>query len=232
MKVKYFLVALLGLLLFVAPAQAAIYLDFLMDGEHPNNASISFAGGNNPLVGNNISVDSVTGFNTPLASGASSSFALTGALLSFTTGAFTNLYTTPSTKIWDFQPGGSITITTADGSKTWLWGDTMWAQVIGSTTGFQVVFASFNDQKNKELTDYFGLFPSNPSQPILFAGNMNLSFTANVGSNGSNFKSIDIGSGDIRNDPLPGTWVPIPPTVWLLGAGLVGLVGLRRKFRK
>lgn len=26
--------------------------------------------------------------------------------------------------------------------------------------------------------------------------------------------------------------VPIPPTVWLLGSGLLGLVGLRRKFRK
>jgi hypothetical protein len=26
--------------------------------------------------------------------------------------------------------------------------------------------------------------------------------------------------------------VPIPPTVWLLGAGLVGLAGMRRKFRK
>jgi len=26
--------------------------------------------------------------------------------------------------------------------------------------------------------------------------------------------------------------VPLPPSVWLLGAGLVGLIGLRRKFRK
>ena len=26
--------------------------------------------------------------------------------------------------------------------------------------------------------------------------------------------------------------VPVPPTVWLLGSGLLGLVGLRRKFRK
>jgi hypothetical protein len=32
--------------------------------------------------------------------------------------------------------------------------------------------------------------------------------------------------------PLSGTPVPIPPTVWLLGSGLLGLVGLRRKFRK
>ena len=29
----------------------------------------------------------------------------------------------------------------------------------------------------------------------------------------------------------PGSAVPIPPTAWLLGAGLVGIIGLRRRFR-
>jgi hypothetical protein len=42
--------------------------------------------------------------------------------------------------------------------------------------------------------------------------------------------SINWGS----NSGNPGNWnvVPIPGAVWLLGSGLVGLVGLRRKFRK
>ena len=29
----------------------------------------------------------------------------------------------------------------------------------------------------------------------------------------------------------PGTEVPVPPAVWLLGSGLIGLIGLRRKFK-
>lgn len=40
------------------------------------------------------------------------------------------------------------------------------------------------------------------------------------------------GEAYFDNITLAPTPVPIPPTVWLLGAGLVGLAGLRRKFRK
>ena len=32
--------------------------------------------------------------------------------------------------------------------------------------------------------------------------------------------------------PIPGAVVPIPGAVWLLGSGLIGLVVIRRKFRK
>jgi len=31
---------------------------------------------------------------------------------------------------------------------------------------------------------------------------------------------------------LSGSRIPIPGAIWLLGSGLIGLVGFRRKFRK
>jgi hypothetical protein len=41
-------------------------------------------------------------------------------------------------------------------------------------------------------------------------------------------------NGFALNQNLPGQWVttPIPAAFWLLGSGLIGLVGLRRRFKK
>jgi len=38
--------------------------------------------------------------------------------------------------------------------------------------------------------------------------------------------------GSITGSPLALAVVPIRSAIWLLGAGLIGLVGVRRKFRK
>jgi hypothetical protein len=40
------------------------------------------------------------------------------------------------------------------------------------------------------------------------------------------------GNTSIDNVMVSTNAVPVPPTVWLLGSGLLGLVGLRRKFKK
>ena len=66
-------------------ARAAPFLLFSMDANHPPTASISYAGGAAPLVGVDISVDSVIGIDTPLNNGATLPFV--GAL-NFTTGPF------------------------------------------------------------------------------------------------------------------------------------------------
>jgi hypothetical protein len=44
--------------------------------------------------------------------------------------------------------------------------------------------------------------------------------------NDSSFSSIRVLSGDVFNTP-----VPLPAAIWLLGAGLIGLVGVRRKLQ-
>jgi len=54
-----------------------------------------------------------------------------------------------------------------------------------------------------------------------------------LGSTGSSGNASDWATGSTGGSG-PGSWsvVPIPGAVWLLGSGLVGLVGLRRKFQK
>jgi len=219
MKVKYFLVALLGLLLFVAPAQASpVILDFNMNASHPSGASISFTPGG-CLVGENIGVDYVQDL-----SGTYTDYSIAGAVLSFNTGTLTS----STSNTWNFGGGGSIVVQgvgTDSLIHKWLEGSFSSARVEIEGGIFKVVIASFIDKKDKDLLAHFGL-PDDTE----FTGYMNLSFLA-TGTPPGGFTSITVGSGDIINISSTGE-VPIPPTVWLLGAGLVGLVGLRRKFRK
>jgi hypothetical protein len=213
MKARWFLVLLLGLILFVAPVQADTYLDFNMDGTHPATANISFAGGGAPLIGVDISVDSVTGFNTPLHAGFTAD--LTGGILNFTTGNFIGFVG----DTWYFGPGGSIALTWS--GRTLMWGDFIDAQVIGLPgQTFKVTIASFFDEKFPRMLDFFGLPTDVP-----YLGNLNLSFYG-VGVAPGDFDSTSILSGDITNKP-----VPEPMSLILLGCGLVGF-GFYRRFRK
>ena len=59
-------------------------------------------------------------------------------------------------------------------------------------------------------------------------------YTGNLGVFVLNLTTLDNGPAQdmLVWTAKPETFVPIPPTVYLLGAGLLGLVRLRRKFRK
>jgi hypothetical protein len=193
------------------PARAAPYLAFGMDANHPPTASISYAGGAAPLIGVDISVDGVTGINTPLNNGATLPFV--GAL-NFATGPFIGSDSTH----WVFNGGGSINLT-AD-SITVLGGTFSIAAVENKGGDSQVAFGVFSDEKWGPLTDFYGL-PTTDYQGLFY-----LNFSAE-GSPPDSFRSLAVLDGVIVNTP-----VPEPTTMILIGSGLIGLVGLRRKFKK
>jgi hypothetical protein len=98
------------------------------------------------------------------------------------------------------------------------WGDNR----PGNTYEFHVYI---NQTLLTTISRYYSSPGSGANETIVFTApgsSINLSFQA---SNGTGEASPIIDNISISN-------VPIPPTVWLFGAGLIGLVGLRRKFRK
>ncbi|MHB9075557.1 MAG: hypothetical protein ACYC6G_18795 [Desulfobaccales bacterium] len=198
---------------FALSAQAN-YLDFTLGFDDPASAIISYAGGDGPLSGANIDVSFVQGEGT--ASHDGEILLITGGVISFTTGN----YSGGGTQEWDFGSGGSFKITggiaalgIADGT-TLVEGSFDSATVYAAGAIFKIAFGDITDTKNPCLVTYFGY-----DADQVFEGLMNLSFFVTVSPPGA-FSStgISIGSGDLANTP-----VPIPPTMLLLGTGLLGL---------
>lgn len=252
-KVKARVSFLAGLVVFMAAilclptaswALLSNYVDFNIDGIHAN-ASINYAGGAAPLVGTGISVDSISGHaaNGSLVQGpfAVTGFAsgipinppnppITSGILDFTTGNLTSHVA--GSNVWDFAGGGSIKITgginaigIAD-SAVLLSGSFKSAEVTRMGNKFNIAIGDFTDEKDCVLARYFFGITSTPTSGLVggFTGNLNLSFYA---TGVDSFFSTSVLSGDVTNTP-----VPLPGAVWLLGAGLVGLVGVRRRMRK
>jgi len=211
-------IALVGLLLFPVSSRAA-YLDFNMDGVHPPDASIYYSGGNNPLYGFNISVDSVVGIGTTSNAGITTT--ITGGRLDFQTGNFAG-FVSGTLNQWIFSPGGTIAVTEniGGGPVTLLSGEFTEAVVIGMTNNtFKLVIGSFTDYKHSELTELYGFSEDIP----YWIGHMNLSFFA-PGDPPNPFESTYVLSGNIVNTP-----VPVPTSILLLATGVLGLVFLKRK---
>lgn len=59
-------------------------------------------------------------------------------------------------------------------------------------------------------------------------GNFMVNPNPSIGTQGLNEK-FDL---QFNPNPLPDNPVPIPAAIWLLGSGLLGLIGIRRRFRK
>jgi hypothetical protein len=227
--------AILGMACFLAGTglYGAPLLDFNMDAMHGPTASISFAGGANPLVGVDISVDSVLGIDTP----HTGMHSLVDATLSFTTG---NLSGNDANN-WFFSNGGSIQIVggvdlTGDGDANdvgdiavgtlLLDGQFISASVTKTNSSFRVAIALFLDVKDPDLLGHYGLPTTLPNgDPLPYKGNLNLSFTAS-GNPPAGFTSSNVLSGDVTNAPTPE-----PVTILLLGTSSMGLAALSRRRR-
>ncbi|QEH35037.1 hypothetical protein OJF2_35820 [Aquisphaera giovannonii] len=201
--------------------QAGTLLDFNMDSTHPAGASIRYAGGAAPLVGVNLSVDSVTGLDASQNDG--SMLSLAGGLLNFQTG---NLISSDASH-WAFGAGGSISITTTSpilpGASDLLLSGTLKSVDVELGSGvFKVVIASYVNTVDSTLASYFGVAPGSS-----WEGDLNLSFRAK-GLPPGGFESSRILSGDVTTGA-----VPEPSSVLMGGIGVLGLglLKLRRRGR-
>jgi hypothetical protein len=87
---------------------------------------------------------------------------------------------------------------------------------------------------NIALVDTFDNQPTFTGPEALYVGSLTfLGSTLNLNGlslyvkEGAGFRLVQ--AGDYGGKVID-VAIPLPPTVWLLGAGLLGLVGLRRKF--
>ncbi|MBI3560656.1 MAG: VPLPA-CTERM sorting domain-containing protein [Gammaproteobacteria bacterium] len=199
----------------------------------PTSGSISYAGGGGAMIGSNISVDSVLGFNgTPL--NGNTALNCVGCALNFTTGSFLSSQSTQTNiTAWLFGGGGNISLTgnimDTSNSAVLASGTLFSGSFTGSATlqlstnafVFSVATGALTGQNNSTLLGFFGL----PANGATENGRMAIVFQP-VGNPtvATPFSSRFISSGSILTDV-----VPLPAAGWLFISGIAGLGWLRRR---
>jgi hypothetical protein len=207
------------LLLSATTVQAAI-LKF--DDPVIPGGTVTYDGIGGPAIGDDILLQSIQGLGTPLNDGVT--LDCVGCLLDFTTGA--NISEGPA--LWNFGPGGTITLTGAVPALGLPAGTLLLSGTFSGTPneitggdGFGLFAAVGSDDKNATLAAFFGL------NPLDFTfGTTSIQTDTTVGANGSF-------SGTVVNADLNNTQavVPGPATGLLVGLGLL-VLGLPSAFRR
>lgn len=185
----------------------------------PANASTIYTNG--PINGT-IDAYSISGL---YSYAVADSFVSAGSatVTGFDAGIWVNIGDTPKTVTWTILTGGPSWMsgtTVASGSATWAnsyWGYSSWGYDIYSSTasGLNVPIGAGT----------YWLELSNGAT----AGVKNVYWDVNNGPSTAYMNAL--GQIDSQAFTVYGSTVPVPPSVLLLGSGLLGLVGWRR-FRK
>jgi hypothetical protein len=212
---------LLAMVLFLAPMSA--FADTLSWSIPSGVGTYSWTGGNAPLTGNGIGVQSVQ----DTTNGAF--FNIFNGVLNFTTG--------PSSGGWSWGPGqpginelnltgciDNVTVTglcSAQGSpaSALFTDDFTSATIFPVGPNFDVSLGNIAGTLNASLAASFGLSTAIPSGVY----NTTLQIGGIFGSSFSNAPNL---GGSINSDPVKALE---PGTMSLLGAGLIALVGFRKK---
>jgi PEP-CTERM motif-containing protein len=214
--------ALLAMALFLAPMSG--FADTLSWTLPSNVGTYSYAGGSAPFTGSGIGVQSVQDTTTGVI------FNIFNGLLSFTTG--------PSNGVWSWgtaQPGqlsltGCIDNVTVSGAcnssspTSVLFSDAFTsAQIFSVGPNFKVTLGNIIGNIDAGLAAKFGV------STTISDGVYNTT-TQIGGSYGSSFSNAPNLGGSINSDPASSSaTAPEPGTMSLLGAGLILLVGFRKK---
>jgi hypothetical protein len=195
----------------------------IIDFAGGSGGTLSYATTGGDLVGSGIPISSAQGTNVPLNNLVSLNSP--DAVLSFTTGALTG---TPAGS-WSFGAGGAASITiTGDlyngpdipanlvASGTLMSGTVTDATVTSTPEGLQFTISDFTDTKNADLLAFYGASGH-------WYGFLAMTSTGAASSPGT--FSVTPFSTDVAN-------VPLPPSVLLLGSGLVCLLALGQRNRK
>ncbi|MCX5806526.1 MAG: PEP-CTERM sorting domain-containing protein [Proteobacteria bacterium] len=211
-------------LMFVPLIASAVNTTYTMldfDVNHVNSSGkINYLMETNRLIGTSLGVDRITAIPDV---GPSISLVIINGMLNFTSGDHISG--------WSWGPGGSITITGGvnkpDGSELLPEGTVLMSGILGNamvspvtSSTFKAAISDLSDTKDPTLVSYFGF-----DTKSAWVGNLNISFETSLSvAEPDFFNSMRANSGDVYNTP-----VPIPPTILLLGAGLMGVGFIRKK---
>jgi hypothetical protein len=193
------LVALV-LTLFLAAAVEAQTPNLKFDDPTTPGGTVAYDGAGGAAIGTDILFQSITGLDTPQNAGVT--LTCPDCSMAFTTGA--NISEGPP--LWNFGPGGTITITGAIPSLALPAGTTLLSgsfvgtpnEVIGSGGQLGLFLAGGLDVKNETLAAFFGLDPTN----FIFA-TTSIQTATTLGADGS-FSGIVV-NADLNNTaPVPG----------------------------